>query len=192
MLLNGSQLIDMPIMGLRTGHELAKTAKSIIDPNNLRVLAYEVQGRTLDQNPSLLRIADIREISDIGMIVDSSDEFVAPEDVIKINEIYKLHFELVGYKVTDEKNKRLGKVTDYTIDVNGFIVKQLVVQRPIFRSLNDTELIIHRNQITAINDEAIIVHTGSNKNTQPLRQPLREYANPFRQSPQADSSIDIT
>jgi uncharacterized protein YrrD len=188
MLLAGSRLIDAPVMGLQTGGELARTNRAIIDPKNLEIVAYELSGQLLDNHPSVLRVADVREFSDIGVIVDSSDEFVRPSDIIKLNTIYELHFHLEGMAVIDEKNQKLGKVNGYTIDTAGFMVQQLSVKRPLLKSLNDTELLIHRSQITEINDHAIIVHSEASI-PEPLMESVRTaYTNPFRKRPQAEQS----
>jgi sporulation protein YlmC with PRC-barrel domain len=175
-------------MGLQTGGELARTNHAVIDPKNLEIVAYEVHGPLLDSNPSLLRVADVREFSDIGIIVDSSEEFVSPDDIIKLGEIYRLHFKLEGMHVIDERKQKLGKVNGYTIDTSGFVVQQLSVKRPLLKSLNDTELLIHRSQITEINDEAIIVHSEA-EIPEPLMESVRTaYINPFRKNSQAEQA----
>ena len=110
MLIAGNRLLNIPVLGLQTGGELARTKHAIIDPANLKIHAYELQGPLLGAGPTLLRIADVREISDIGLIVDSSDEFVGIEDVIKLGELYKLGFNLLGMNVVDVKGSKLGKV----------------------------------------------------------------------------------
>lgn len=186
MLLAGSRLIDAPVLGLQTGSELARTTRPIIDPAKLEILAYELNGPLLDLHPSLLRIADVREFSDIGIIVDSSDEFVTPDDIIKLGEIYNLHFDVMGMHVIDEKRRKLGKVTSYTIDTTGFLIQQLSVKRPFLKSFNDTELLIHRSQITEINDNAIVVHSQA-KIPEPVVSSVRSaYVNPFRKSANAE------
>ena len=182
MLIAGSRLIDAPVMGLQTGGELARTSKAIIDPRTLEIVAYELSGPLLDTNPSALRIADVREFSEIGLIVDSSDEFVSPHDIIKLDEIYTMDFRLVGMNVIDEKKHKLGKVDGYTIETGGFVIQQLSVKRPFLKSFNDTQLLIHRTQITEISNEAITVN--SEVKVQPLLQPgVGNYRNPFRKSP---------
>lgn len=182
MLLAGSRLINTPVMGLQTGSELARTSAPVIDPRTLEIVAYELEGPLLDANPSLLRVADVREFSDIGMIVDSSDEFVSPDDIIKLGEIYALHFDVLGMTVIDEKKRKLGKVHGYTIDTTGFLIQQLSVKRPLLKSLNDTELLIHRTQIQEINDHAIIVHSEA-EIPEPLMESVKTaYVNPFRKS----------
>lgn len=182
MILAGSRLIDAPVMGLQTGSELARTAEAVIDPGRLEILAYQLKGSLLDDKVSLLRIDDVREFSDIGLIVDSSDEFVAPDDIIKLGEIYKLQFRLVGMPVIDEKRQKLGKVNAYTLETSTFLIQQLSVKRPLLKSLNDTELLIHRSQITEINDDAIVVHSMA-KIPEPKLEAVRTaYVNPFRKN----------
>lgn len=184
MLIAGSRIINAPVMGLQTGSELARTSRAVIDPNTLEIVAYELTGPRLTSQPSLLRIADVREFSDIGLIVDSSDEFVSPEDIIKLGEIYRLQFNPIGMSVIDKKHHKLGKVDGYTIETTGFVVQQLSVKRPLFKSLNDTHLLIHRTQITEINNSAIVVN--SERKPQPVTRAVRgTYHNPFRKTSSA-------
>lgn len=192
MLILGDRLLDTPVLGLQTGGELARTKHAIIDPSNLKILAYELSGPLLSTNPTLLRIVDVREISDIGLIVDSSDEFVGIDDVIKLGEVYRLHFALIDMPVVDVKGSRLGRVNGYTLNTADFLVHQLSIKRPFFKSLNDTELLIHRSQITEINNDAIIVRSETDA-PEPLLESVRtSYVNPFRAKPVPEqSSADI-
>ena len=190
MILLGSTLIDTPIIGLQTGAELARTITPIIDPANLAIVAYEVDGVLVTERPSLLRLDDVRELSSVGMIVDSSDEFVQPDDVIRLGKIYKLKFHLIGMNVIDEKHRKLGKVIDYTLDTGGFIIQQLTIRRPLLRSLNDTELLVHRSQIIEINNDAIVVHSEAQAPEPELHEVVGSYVNPFRKSEPAQESTD--
>lgn len=180
MLVLGSQLLNTSVMSLQTGTELARAKSPIIDPRTLTIVAYELEGPLLDQHPSLLRIADIRELSDIGMIVDSSDEFIGVDDVIKLKETYELHFPLVGLSVVDDKKHKLGKVEDYSVEMGGFVIQQLSVRRPIFKSLGDSELLIHRSQVIQINDTTVTVKSGSSEAQDPIPHAVKAYVNPFR------------
>jgi sporulation protein YlmC with PRC-barrel domain len=187
MLINSDRLRNAPVLGLQTGSELARTMRAIIDPGTLKIHAYELSGPLLDKNPSLLRIVDVREISDIGLIVDSSDEFVSVDDVIKLGDLYRLGFEPMGMQVVDLKGSRLGKVSGYTLTTEDFLVYQLTVKRPFLKSLNDTELLIHRSQITEINDKAIIVREET-AIPEPLPKVRASYVNPFRSKPAPEQS----
>jgi uncharacterized protein YrrD len=181
----------MPIIGLQTGTHLATTKSPIINPSNLRIIAYEVEGPMLAERPSLIRIADVRELSDIGMIIDSHDEFIGVDDVISINKIYGLNFVLINMTVVDELKQKLGKVTDYSLDTDNFVIQQLNVKPGLIKSIADTELLIHRSQIVEINDYSIIVKAAAKK-LNPIEKPAKlTYINPFRAaSPQTDS-VDL-
>jgi sporulation protein YlmC with PRC-barrel domain len=140
----------------------------------------------LDQSPTLLRIADIREIGGLGMIIDSVDELIAPSDVITIQKIYEYQFELVGKSVVDERKHKVGKVVGYTVEAGDFVIQQLRVHRPLLRSFGDTELLIHRSQIIKVTDDTIIVKsaTVSHKVEETVVPITRAYDNPFRKAPQ--------
>lgn len=189
MLVLGSQLIGIPIMGLQTGSKLAQTASPLIDPANLKIIAYKVEGPLLSEHPSLLRTIDVREFADIGMIIDSSDEFIGLHDVVNIEKLYDLGFELVGMNVIDETKHKLGKVDDYSVESDSFVITQLNIKRGILRGLTDTSLLVHRSQIVEINNENIIVRTTAERPEPVMKAERRKYVNPFKPaSPQPENS----
>ncbi len=183
MLISGDRFVNTPVMSLQTGSELARTNEPIIDPRNLMIAAYQLQGPLLDQDPSLLRIEDIREIGPLGIIIDSVDELITPSDVIKIKEIYEYQFHLLGMRVVDEKKHNIGKVVGYTLEAGNFVIQQLRVKRPLLKSFGDTEFLVHRSQITKITDDEIVVKTPKIRHTEPVVQPMQSFENPFRSQP---------
>ena len=116
MLILGSRLNETPVLSLQTGTTLAHTTRALIDPSNLTVAAYQVDGPLLNMQPSFLRVNEIRENGSLGMIIDSSDDLVGLDDVIRLHALYDLNFELVGMPVLTEQRQKLGKVEDYTLD----------------------------------------------------------------------------
>ena len=170
-------------MGLQTGTKLAQTASPLIDPADLKIVAYEVEGSQLVDHPTLIRVADVRELSDVGMIIDSSDEFIALEDVVKIQQLYQLDFKLVGMNVVDESKHKLGRIEDYSLDSSSFIIQQLSVRRGIIKSLTDTSLLVHRSQIVEINDNFIVVRSTAERQDQVRETGRQTFINPFRPAP---------
>jgi len=158
MLVVGSKLINVPVMSMHVGGEIARAKVAIIDPENLKVIAYELSGALLrGTQEKILRTDDVREFGRLGFIVDSQDELVAREDVVRIDEIMKFKFDLVGLKVVTKKGKRLGKVSDYLVDAGDFLVQKIIVQRPVVKALMDPELVIDRSEIVEIDDYKIVV-----------------------------------
>lgn len=189
MLIASSRLDNIPVMSLQTGGQLARTKRPLIDPRNLMIIAYEVEGHSLDMHPSFLRIADVRELSNLGLIVDSSEEFVGVDDVLKVQEVYSFGFELLGKSVRDEKKHRLGKVVGYSVEPGSFMIKQLNIRRPLLKSLTDTELIIDRTQIIEVSDAEIIIKNDE-RQPEPVKHTGKAYTNPFRGSAPQPEAID--
>lgn len=185
MLILGSKLIGIPIMGLQTGTKLALTKTAIINPSNLCIVAYEVAGPLLSIRPAYLRIADVRELSPVGLIIDGDDELIGKDDVIVIQKILDLNFNLIGMNVIDENKSKIGKIINYTVEAESFSIQQIMVKPNIIKSISKSELLIHRSQIVEINNSAIIVKSATVK----PEQVKPSYVNPFRQqNPQTNNS----
>ncbi len=187
MLIAHERLHHTPVMSLQTGGRLAQTARAVIDPRNLSVMAYELEGPSLDHRSSFLLISDVRELSNLGLIIDSNDEFVSPDDIIRLREVLDFQFELLGKKVVDESNHTLGKVSGYSVEPQSFLIKQLSVKRPLLKSFSDTELLIDRTQIAEITDTTITIKHDE-REPAPVKAAARVYTNPFRgQTPQPEA-----
>lgn len=191
MLVSYERFNDTPIMSLQTGSELARTSKAIIDPRNLTIVAYELEGRTLTQQPSLLLVRDVREVGPLGIIIDSTDELVSPNDVVKVEEVYNFNFELIGVKVVDDRGRHVGKVNGYSVDMSSFVIQQINVKRPFFQSLNDTELLVHRSQIIKVSDNKIMIHSPTVRKDKAEAKVSPTFNNPFRKTASSQpESID--
>lgn len=168
-------------MSLQTGSRLASVDEAIIDPRTLRVLAYYVDGPMLDERPSIIRIEDIREIGEVGFIIDSSDDITAPGDIVRLQEVIDLHFSLSGLRVVDERRHALGRVLDYNMDSASFEIRQLRVKPSLMKMLKVSELLIHRDQIVKITDDQVVVRSTAARASEPeSRHTPRAYTNPFR------------
>ncbi len=201
MLMVGSNLTNFPVLSLHVGGEIARTKKAIIDPEDLRIIAYTLEGAIIQNDPdvgNILDLADVREMSEKGFIVDSADVFTTRDDVIKLDEIMSLDFDLVGLKVVDQRGKKLGKIIDYTIDSGSFMVYQLIVQRPVMASFIDPQLTINRSQIVEIDDfKVTIKHSTSKVKVKKAKEAPEEefvpnFSNPFRKPDYAPSDDDAS
>ena len=193
MLLLGEKLKSYPVMSLQTGAEIARTEQAIIDPGILDVVAYRLSGARLEHDNIVLLTNDIREVSEIGLIIDASEELVALDDILKVKKIADLKFQLVGLDVIDDLKHKLGKIYDYTVDPLTFTIHQLHVRRPLLKSLKTSELIIGRKQIVEVNNKSIIVASAT-LDEKPAPAPAAatgSFINPFR-SPAPPNSASRT
>lgn len=178
MLLLNSQLQSVPVMSLQTGTQLGTTQEPIIDPRKLQVVAYYVVGPRIQAN-SVLHTNDIREFGPLGFIVNGADTVMElDDDLIRLKEVVNFKFTLLGKTVVDEQKKRLGKVSEYTVESDGFTIQKLHVSQSVMKNITNSNLVIHRSQVIEITDKLIIVKSASIPSTVGLAQVI----NPFRKN----------
>lgn len=184
MLTNASKMIGCPIMSLHVGGQIATVEQLIVDPNNLRVIALAVTGIAKEKGVgNILDVTDIREFSKIGLIINSIDDLVLPDDVIKIRDVLALDFDLNGMNVKSKKGSRMGKIKDYVINPENFAVRQLIVQRPMLKAFLDPELTIDASQVVEITDYDVIVKDEISKIKKEAEKAefVPNFVNPFRE-----------
>ena len=178
-------------MSLQTGQPLGRLSAPIIDPYTLRIVAFYVEGPRLDFSPAVLFTDDIREFGRLGAIVDSVDNIMSTDGLVRLNEIISYNFTLNRILVVDDNKRKLGKVSGYVIDPLNFEIRQLRVRPSVFRSLSTAELLVNRSQIIKVEPDKITVKAPT------VQQPAREAAttgdsrrtlnpefdNPFRKKP---------
>lgn len=178
MLLALDELLETPIMSLQIGAEIAVTSTPIIDPSSFHILAYELSGAKLDVEPAFLKIEDIRELSDIGFIIDSSDEVISLDDIVVGKEFYSHVIRLEGMHVIDDQHNKLGKVDQAIMNTENFQIEQLYIRQPFFKSLSDTNLIVHRRQIIDVTIDTIVIRSPTVRTES--RTTKQQFMNPFR------------
>ena len=187
MLVAASRLIGTPVLSMQATGQIASIGSPIIDPTSLKIIAFRLTGPLVNKAAAnILDVSSIREYSRYGMVIDSIDELVEPDDVVKISEILKLNFVLNDLKVETKKGSKLGKVSDYIVTDDNFSVQQIIVKRPLIKGFIDPELTIPRKEIVEINDYKIIVKDEEKiiKEKVEKEEFIPNFVNPFRKSEQ--------
>ena len=188
MLVSASQLIGTPILSVQASGKIAEVTGLIIDPDSLKTIAFRVGGGVVGKGPAnILDVKSIREYSKFGMVIDSEDELIEPSDVVKIEKILGLNFDLINLKVETKKGSNLGHIADYTLDALDFMVQQLIVKRPLFKSFLDPELTIVEitDYKVIVKDEEKVIKARAEK-----EDFIPNFVNPFRKTEQVHSPAD--
>ena len=194
MLVYNSKLIGTPVLSLQTGAPVGFVKSSIVDPNDLKILAFRLDGHRMAKNSAnILDISSIREYSNLGIVIDSIEELVAPSDVIKIQKVLELNFDLIGLKVETKKRSKLGKLVDFTVTPEDFIVQQIIVHRPAMKAIVDPELTISRKEIVEVTDYKVIVKDEEKvlKDRAEKEDFVPNFVNPFREKQPGFAPADI-
>ncbi|MCL2451545.1 hypothetical protein FWD20_01545 [Candidatus Saccharibacteria bacterium] len=196
MLITIKNMLGSPVMSLQTGQPLARIDRPIINPHNLKIVAFYVSGSMVDFTPAVLFSEDIREFGDMGAIVDSSDNILSPEGMVRLGEVISYGFVLDGISVIDEQKHKLGRVENYTLNPDDFMIQQLYLKPTLMKSLSVAHLTVSRDQIIAIDNQKITVRTPTVKEKVAKKVKVVEspdavpFENPFRKPKPAAESIE--
>ena len=193
MLISSSKLLGAPVLSLEVGGAISRISDIVVDPNTLKIIAFHLSGGAAPRTgANYLTASSVREYSPYGIVIDSTSELVAPEDVVKISDILQLNFNLIGLKVESKHHHKIGKVIDYTVTSDNFTVQQIIVKRPALKSFTDSELTIHRREIVEITDYKIIVKDEAKvlKERAEKEDFVPNFVNPFRKSEQGYAPAD--
>lgn len=181
MLILKDRLLGVPIMSLQTGASIAKTESLVIDPRQLKAVAFYCNGPRLDIHPAVLVIEDIREFSRLGFIIDAADNLVAPSDLVRMGEVLHYNFILDNKPVIDETGRKVGRVVNYALDSTTFYVIKIHVRPGLLKSWKTAEILIDRTQIVEITDTNIVVKapTIKQENQKPIVAGAPIIENPF-------------
>lgn len=194
MLLGIDSILGAPVMSLQTGQPLAFLTEPIINPYNLKIVAFYVNGPAVGFQPAVVFTEDIREFGEVGAIVDSSDNIMSPEGMVHLNEVISYAFGLTGLPVVTDRKQKMGKVEEYIVDTMNFEVQQLHVKPSFWRSFSVVSLTINRRQIVEVTPDRIIVKAPTVQKT--IKRALDNTGrrvlnpavdNPFRKKPVVDN-----
>lgn len=155
MLQLSGMIINQPVLSLRTGTEVATALAPIINPNNLKIEGFYCKGSRRKQ--TILVTQDIRDILPQGIVVNDEDVLTDATELVRLQNVIRLNFDLLGKPVETTDKQRLGKVSDYATETESMFIKKLYVTQPIYKNFSGGNLGVDRTQIVEITDKKIIV-----------------------------------
>jgi sporulation protein YlmC with PRC-barrel domain len=162
MLQLSASLLNKSVLSLRTSSAIATITGPIINPDNLKIEGFYCQDR-FDKRQLVLLCQDIRDILPQGYVVNDHDVLAEPEDLIRLQKVMELNFELIGKPVVTVDKDKVGKVNDYAAETGTMYVQKLYVSQSIIKSLTGGSLSIDRSQVQEITPRRIIISELSKK-----------------------------
>lgn len=159
MLRLSSHFANQPIFSVHAGGKVGELSRYIINPDKLMVEGFYVSRGGIDTGQILL-VQDIREVTVQGYVIDHEEKFADPSELIRLKDVLKLEYDLMGLKVQTESGKRLGKVEDFIVNDDGWMIQKIHVRQPSWKSMLQSALVISRTQIIEVTDRRIIVSDG--------------------------------
>src|SRR3990167_2840758 len=170
MLKLSKTLINYPIMSLRAGGQIATTIGPVINPDNLKIVAWAVQDR-FSKEVLYLMTQDIRETLPLGFAINDLDSLSPAGDLIRLKDLIELNYSLIGKYVTTENNKNLGKVSDYAVEVESMLIQKIYFTKGLIKGFTSGESSIDRSQVIETTKTRIIIEDATVKAHEPNLNP---------------------
>jgi hypothetical protein len=143
-------------MSLRTGGPVGTALGPIINPNNLKIEGLYCQDR-FSKDTLILVSSEIRDIIEQGIVVNDHDALSPPDELVRLQDIIDLRFDVMGKPVVTVSKEKLGKVNDYAADSQTLYIQKLYVGQSLLKSLSGGQLSVERTNIVEITNKKIIV-----------------------------------
>lgn len=149
-------IINHDVLSLRTGGKVATIVQEIINPTNLKIEGFYCQDAFSKSNLILLS-QDIRESIKQGFIVNDHEVLTESGELVRLKETLETNFTLIGKPVVTVNKEKVGKVTDYAVEIDSMYVQKLYVSQSLFKSLGSGSLSVDRSQIVEITNRKIVI-----------------------------------
>ncbi len=157
MLKLSSAFIGKPVISLRTLVSVATVKSALINPNTLKIEGFYCTDR-YEKKDLLLLYQNIRDFVDQGLVVDDHDVLTDPADLVRLKKIIDLDFSLIDKSVVTVNRQRMGRVSDYSVEVETMYIQKLYVTQGVLKRLTGGSLSVDRSQINEITDTKIIIN----------------------------------
>ncbi len=167
MLKLSKHILELPVMSLRTGGQVALATRPIINPNNLQIEGWRCEDQ-FGKHELILLKQDVRDFVPQGIAVDDHEVLTEAGELIRLQEVLELDFELISKQVVTNHRRKLGKVSDYALDPLTMKIQKLYVARPVYKSLTEGQLQIDRSQIIEITPSRVVVRDADVTEEKPM------------------------
>ncbi len=151
-----SQINEMVVFDVHSGTILGHVQALLVNPDTLKVVVLKITMHASPEPHYLLPI-DVRHSDATKLIVDSHTALSEAGDLIRLRPFIDQPFLLVGAQVITQSGKKLGKVRDFTVTIDDFLVTKLyLTARSIWRVFYESH-IIDRGSIVDVKDNKTVV-----------------------------------
>ncbi len=151
-----NNLINKPVISFRTGTTIATVYAPLINPDNLKIEGFYCQDR-FHNNPLILLYADIRDFNGAVYFVNDTDALSEPNELVRLKKIIDMSWQLNGKMVYTVSKQKVGKVSDYAVEVETMYIQKLYVSQSLLKNFKLSSLSVDRSQIQEITDNRVII-----------------------------------
>lgn len=153
MLIELTKLENMPVGAMDEGAAIGKVKRALVSPEEEKLLGLTLRMNGIFARVCVVSIQDVVDVDREGIVVRSRDSLVDPDEIVRIKEIFKKKFSLIGLRAKDKSGKTLGRVSDAVVETTTGAICRLYVKSFL------NELVYEHSQIEKITWTEVVVKT---------------------------------
>jgi len=156
MLVLANNLQSLPVVSLQDGRLLASVCGLLVEKSSLGVIAFRCKEKK--ENDLILMGRDVRFVARDCILVNNRESLSDPKDIVRLPAMERMGYNPIGKQIVTVGGQKLGKVDNFTVDLNAGRIQKLYANPHILRSWLGSSIIVDRSQITELNDREIVVN----------------------------------
>lgn len=166
-----SQLKNLPVLSLQTGQPLGTVVRPLVKRSSLEIAALICEATGIRRQTSVIMMRDVRQVAGDCIIIDSFEDIEDAREIVRLRDVVEDNFNPMGKLVVTEAKHQLGRVEDYTINLETYMLQKLYVQQSMLKSILFNSLVIDRTQITDIGPKQFTVRDATEPDVSLAPQP---------------------
>ena len=150
-----SELKNGEIISLETGESIGQIREPIVDPENGKVLAFDVRSGFLSER-LILSSHDIIEWQKQALIVYGAKVLVKPEEIKRVLDLIKKRSRILGKRALTKKGIYLGRVDDLYLDATSGMVAKYSLKTHLLMNFLEEGRILPASMVVKIDKKGII------------------------------------
>ncbi len=140
MLLELSKIRGVPVGVMDEQKAVGSVEMPVVLADDAKVIGFLIRLKGIMSRKKVVSFADVVDLDGKGLVVNSADNLLAIDEILRIKDILRQGFKLIGLPAKTKNKKYLGRITDAVIettsgDIIRLYVKNLLDERIFERSM---------------------------------------------------------
>lgn len=145
----------MAVGALDEGVKIGAVRRIVVNPESIKLIGFVIKSGTVLAAIKAVSFLDVVDIDRNGIVIRSRDSLVEIGEVVRIGELVKKRFSLIGLPVRTKDKKNFGRVIDAVVETTtGDILR--IYTKYLFR-----DLVFERSQIQKVTLGEVVVKDDS-------------------------------
>lgn len=155
MLLEIKKIMSLSVGALDVSAKVGDVEKIIVDPKEIKVIGFLIKIGTIFPKFKVVSFQDVIELDDSGIVIGSNEDLLEREEIVRIKDLLKYKFTILGLRVKEENGQKIGFIEDGLIDSQtGDLLR--IYTRDL---LNIRKLVFERSRIIKMDLKEVVVKT---------------------------------